>query len=105
MKHAIAVLLCAGTITWAAPEPVFAASGVIERACRTSGRSSATPRLCGCIQGVANGSLSRSERKRAAKLFRDPHMAQEIRQSDRRSDETFWKNYRAFGERARKSCG
>ncbi len=104
MKHAIAVLLCAGTLTWTAPEPVFAANGVIERACRTSGRNSATPRLCGCIQAVANHSLSRSERRRAAKLFKDPNMAQEIRQSDRRSDETFWKNYRAFGDLARRSC-
>ncbi|MDU9004009.1 hypothetical protein [Sedimentitalea todarodis] len=105
MKHALAALLCAGTVLWAAPAPVMAASGIIERACRSSGRSSATPQLCGCIQSVANSSLSRSERKKAAKLFKDPHMAQEIRQSGRRSDETFWKNYRAFGERARKSCG
>lgn len=105
MKNVLSALLCAGTITWAVPEPVFAASGVIERACRTSGRSRATPQLCGCIQSVANGSLSRSERKKAAKLFKDPNMAQEIRQSNRSSDETFWKNYRAFGERARKSCG
>ncbi|MEO9778093.1 MAG: hypothetical protein ABJH07_04555 [Sedimentitalea sp.] len=105
MKQALAALLCAGTIFWAAPAPVFAASGVIERACRTSGRNRATPQLCGCIQSVANGSLSYSERRKAAKLFKDPQMAQDIRQSDRSSDETFWKKYRAFGERARKSCG
>lgn len=104
MKHAIAALLCAGTLTWAAPEPVYAANGVIERACRSSGRSSASPQLCGCIQQVAEYSLSRSDRRKAAKIFSDPHKAQEIRQSDRRSDELFWKNYRAFGERARKTC-
>ncbi|MGB0913958.1 MAG: hypothetical protein ACPGSW_10220 [Phaeobacter italicus] len=105
MKHALAALLCAVTLLWMAPAPVQAANGIIERACRSSGRSNATARLCGCIQSVANSSLSRSERKKAAKLFKDPHMAQEIRQSDRRSDETFWRNYKAFGERARQSCG
>jgi hypothetical protein len=104
MKQAVAILLCAGTVLWAAPAPVQAANGIIERACRSSGRSSATPQLCGCIQNVANSSLSRGERKKAAKLFKDPHKAQEIRQSDRRSDETFWKNYKAFGERARRIC-
>jgi hypothetical protein len=105
MKHAVAVLLCAGTILWTAPEPVLAASGVIERACRSSGRSAATPQLCSCIEAVARESLTRSDRKKAAKFFRDPHMAQEVRQSDRRSDEKFWKRYRDFGDRAARTCG
>lgn len=104
MKHVVTALLFAGTVLWAAPAPVQAANGIIERACRSSGRSSATPQLCGCIQKVANHSLSRGDRKKAAKLFKEPHMAQEIRQSDRRSDERFWKKYRAFGERARRTC-
>lgn len=105
MKHAIVVLLCAGAILWAAPAPVLAATGTIERACRAAGRSRATPQLCGCIQSVANATLSRTERKRAVELFKKPHKAQEIRQSNRRSDEVFWKNYRAFGTRAKQTCG
>ncbi len=104
MKPAIAVALCAATMAWTAPQPVLASSGIIDRACRSSGRSAATPQMCGCIQKVANHSLTRSDRKKAAKFFKDPHMAQEVRMSDRRSDETFWKRYKAFGELARKSC-
>lgn len=84
--------------------PVQVDAGVIDRACRTSGRTAATPQMCRCIQAVANSSLSRSERKKAAKFFQDPHMAQQVRQSDRRSDETFWLRYKAFGERARQTC-
>ncbi len=103
MKKILAAVLCAGALQWAIPAPVDA--GIIERACRSSGRSAATPQLCRCIQHVANGSLSRSERKKAAKFFKDPHMAQETRQSDRRSDEQFWQRYKAFGDRARASCG
>lgn len=105
MKKLILSMACVTTLGWATPQPVQAATGVIDRACQSSGRSAASPQLCRCIQSVANSSLSRSERKKAAKFFRDPHMAQEIRQSDRSSDERFWKRYRAFGERARLTCG
>ncbi len=105
MRLAIAAALCAGTIVWTTPQQVFANTGIIDKACRVAGRSAATPQLCKCIQRVANKSLTRSERKKAAKFFKDPHKAQEVRMSDRRSDETFWKNYKAFGERARVSCG
>ena len=102
MNRFLVAMLCAGAVQWSAPAPVDA--GIIERACRSSGRNAATPQLCRCIQRVANDSLTRTDRKKAAKLFKDPHMAQEIRQSDRRSDERFWKRYKAFGEQARQSC-
>jgi hypothetical protein len=105
MTRFCVVLLCFATLAWAVPEPVQAANGIIERACRSSGRSAATPQMCRCIESVARDSLTRSDRKKAAKFFRDPHMAQEVRQSDRRSDERFWKRYRAFGERAQMTCG
>lgn len=104
MKKLIGCALCAATLAWAAPAPILAASGVIERACRQSDRSAATPQLCSCIQKVANHSLSRTERRKAAKFFSDPHMAQEVRQSDRNSDEVLWKKYKAFGEKARATC-
>jgi hypothetical protein len=79
-------------------------AGVISRACMQANRSAATPALCGCIQNVANVSLNRSERKKAAKLFNDPNKAQKIRQSDRRRDEEFWGRYKAFIEKAGKEC-
>jgi len=105
MKKILGVMLCAGMLAGLAYTPVFASSGIIDRACRTSGRSAASPQLCRCIQQVANSSLSRSERKRAAKFFKDPHMAQQVRQSDRYSDEKMWKRYKAFGQRAKETCG
>ena len=39
-----------------------------------------------------------------ASFYRNPHQAQEIRQSDRGRDESFWKAYRAYGERAEQLC-
>ncbi len=102
MTRFLFAIACAGMV--AATIPAASAAGVIDRACRSSGRTAATPQMCRCIQAVANDSLSRSDRKKAAKFFQDPHLAQVVRQSDRRSDETFWRRYKAFGERARLTC-
>lgn len=85
--------------------PASAQAGLISRACLQADRNSATPQLCQCIQKVANVNLNRTERKRASKFFRNPQMAQETRQSSRRSDEIFWQRYKAFGAQAQKSCG
>ena len=82
-----------------------AQSGVIERACNTAGRDAATPRLCSCIQDVANVTLRNSDQRKAAGFFRDPHRAQEVRQSSRNSDRVFWDRYKAFGEAAEVYCG
>jgi len=79
-------------------------AGVIERACLSSGRTAASSALCGCIQEVANLTLRNGEQRKAARFFRDPHRAQEVRQSDRRSDRQFWDRYRAFGAAAETYC-
>ncbi len=81
-----------------------AAAGPIERACLQSGRQAATPALCGCIQRAADQTLSRSDQARAATFFRDPHRAQEVRQSKRADDNEFWRRYRAFGAAAESTC-
>jgi hypothetical protein len=80
------------------------ASGPISSGCLTSGRQAANRQLCGCIQGVANQSLSGSDQRMAASFFADPHRAQEIRQSDNPRHEDFWKRYRAFADRAEQTC-
>ena len=103
MRQFILLALSAGTLAWAAPDPV-AAGGPIERACRQSGRQAATLQMCQCIQAVANINLSRSEQRKAAKFFKDPHMAQEIRQSDRARDEALWLRYKSFGKQAAATC-
>lgn len=82
----------------------IAQAGPIERACNGSKRAN-NPRLCACIQQAADLTLTRRDQTRAAKFFRDPHEAQEVRQSGRRSDEAFWERYRAFGETAEAFCG
>lgn len=87
--------------------PILASAvsaGPISRACVTSGRQAANSRLCGCIQSVADAALSTSDQRLAARFFRDPHMAQEIRQSDRAHHESFWKRYKLFGTKAEQLC-
>lgn len=78
--------------------------GTIERACLKADRPNATRSLCSCIQKAANATLSGGERSKVAKFFSDPHKSQSTRQSDRRSDEQFWKRYKQFGELVSQHC-
>lgn len=80
-------------------------AGMIERACLKSERSAANRTLCGCIQQVADSTLDSKDQRMAVKFFKDPHMAQVIRQSDNSSHEVFWKKYKVFGATAQSYCG
>lgn len=102
MKQVILSAILAGLL---APMLASALSaGPISRACLTSGRKAANHGLCNCIQYVADAALTRSDQRLAAKFFRDPHMAQEIRQSDRANHEAFWQRYKVFGAKAEAAC-
>ena len=79
-------------------------AGVIERACLKSNRPAASKTLCGCIQSVADKTLNNKDQRLAARFFQNPHMAQEIRQSDNRSHEVFWQKYKTFGATAQSRC-
>ena len=81
-----------------------ALAGPIELACLRSDRAAANRSLCGCIQNVADRVLTGREQRLAAKFFKDPHLSQEVRQSDRASDEAFWLRYKAFGATAEANC-
>ncbi len=81
-----------------------AQAGVIERACLGSDRTQASRGLCGCIQQVADVTLTRRDQRMAAQFFKDPHRAQEVRQSSNPRDETFWRKYRSFGSTAENYC-
>lgn len=86
--------------------PVFsttASAGPIESACQRSERG-ASRSLCSCIQQVADMTLRNSDQRRAAKFFRDPDQAQEVRMSKRDADNEFWARYRAFGDAAEAYC-
>jgi hypothetical protein len=83
---------------------VLFAQGPISNACEKSGRKEASSARCGCVQAVADRSLSNAEQRRGAKFFADPHQAQETRQSSRASDESFWLTWKEFGNKAATLC-
>ncbi|UOA25843.1 hypothetical protein [Pseudosulfitobacter sp. DSM 107133] len=84
--------------------PKLFASGPIAKACQASGRKQADRARCGCVQAVADMSLSASDQRRAVGFFSDPHSAQEIRTSSSASNEAFWKRWKAFGDQAGQLC-
>lgn len=83
----------------------LASANPIERACNQSDRRAASSQLCGCIGVAADLTLSSSEQRQAARFFSDPQRAQDVRMSDRASDERLWANYRQFGATAEAMCG
>ncbi len=78
--------------------------GPIAEACLSSGRQSATAQRCGCVQSVANRTLSEDAQIRGAILFEDPDAVQHLRRSNAASDERFWEAWQVYGERAAKLC-
>ena len=79
-------------------------SGPISRACLSSDRRARNSQICGCIQTVANRSLSGADQRKAARFFSDPQRAQDIKMSQTASDDAFWDRYRAFASRSEKMC-
>ena len=96
-----AVLL--GALTLTGPAAAWP-GGPIERACLKAGRDGATRQRCDCIQRVADAVLKRGDQRMAARFFDDPHRAQEVRQSDRARDASFWQRYKYFGATAELNC-
>ncbi|MFN4058510.1 MAG: hypothetical protein ACK4HW_10045 [Roseinatronobacter sp.] len=96
----VAVAFALGTTLFAAGVK----ASPIENACLSSGRTQASGALCRCIGSVAQQTLTRSEQRRAARFFRDPDLAQEVRMSRSEADNAFWARYRAFGETAERYC-
>lgn len=84
--------------------PLTAIAGPIESACLKSDRKAANRALCGCIQQVADMTLSWGEQRKAAKFFRDPDQAQKVRMSKSDRDNEFWARYKNFGETASSYC-
>lgn len=86
------------------PASVQFASGPIYSACLKSDRKQASRARCGCVQAVADQSLVFSDQRRGAGFFSDPHQAQVVRQSDRSSDELFWKRWKEYSDTAAQMC-
>jgi hypothetical protein len=93
-----------GTAFAVALVPLSAFAGPIEGACIKSDRKAVSRNLCGCIQQVADMTLTGSDQRRAAKFFRDPDEAQNVRMSKSDRDNEFWARYRSFGEMAEVYC-
>lgn len=85
------------------PSALFA-SGPISQACRSAGRKSASRARCGCVQAVANRSLSTADQKKGAAFFKNPQRAQDTRQSDNAANERFWKRWKAYSNDAARLC-
>ncbi len=79
-----------------------AQAGPIGNACMKA--QNATNAVCGCIDQVADQTMSRSDQRRAAGFFKDPDKAQQVRMSDRPSDEDFWLRYKNFATTAEGYC-
>ena len=82
----------------------LASAGPIDSACVKSDRGAGRGALCGCVQQVANMTLSRSDQRRAAAFFREPHKAQEVRMSKSDADNAFWARYKRFASTAESYC-
>lgn len=80
------------------------ASGPIASACRAAGRKEASRARCGCVQAVANRSLSSSEQQRGVPFFNNPQRSQDVRQSGNASNERFWKKWKTFSTQAGRMC-
>lgn len=100
-----ALASCGGgrSVSRGLPTGAFA-TGPVYEACMRAGRKAASTAKCGCVQASANGVLSSSDQSRAARFFKDPHEAQETRQSDNPLHEAFWLRYKSFAARAEQSC-
>lgn len=104
MKPLSAALLAVVLSTPVAFAPAAADANVIQQACLMSERGQGNRTLCRCIQTAANATLTRRDQRKGSKFFSEPGAAQEVRQSDRRSDEVFWERWTAFGEHAEAIC-
>mgnify|MGYP001793514517 CR=1 FL=1 len=80
------------------------ATGPIFSACQSAGRKQASRARCGCVQAVADQSLTSSEQRRGAGFFSDPHQAQVVRQSDNTLDERFWRRWKDYSSSAAQVC-
>lgn len=81
------------------------ASGPISRACMASDRKARSRQLCGCIQAVADLTLSKRDQSLAASFYQNPQRAQDIRQSDNAGHERFWLKYKDYAQTSEAICG
>lgn len=94
------LMIAAAAVVLTAP---LAVAGPISSACMRSDRAQGRT-LCGCIQQVADQTLSRADQRRAARFFSDADAAQNVRMSKSDSDNAFWGRYKNFAATAEAYC-
>ncbi|KAA2312423.1 hypothetical protein DL237_17145 [Pseudooceanicola sediminis] len=86
---------------------IFAGStgnaGPISQACLGAGNGT-SPRLCVCIQQVADMTLNKQDQRLAAKIIKEPQKAQDVKMSKTAKDDAFWSKYSSFGQAAQAMC-
>ena len=95
------MLIAAAAVVLTTP---LAMAGPIDNACVRFERGARSPQLCGCVQQVADQTLSRSDQRTAARFFSAPHKAQVVRMSKRDADNAFWARYKNFAGAAERYC-
>lgn len=95
------LLIAAAAVVLIAPP---ALAGPIDSACLRSERGAQNRPVCGCIQQVADMTLSRADQRRAARFFRDADEAQSVRMSTSDNDNAFWARYKNFAATAEAYC-
>ncbi|MDW3224360.1 MAG: hypothetical protein R8G34_16020 [Paracoccaceae bacterium] len=80
------------------------AIGPIGSACLAQNRRSATQQRCGCIQEVANRTLTSSQQARSTRFFNEPSLLQDVRQSSAPSNVRFWEAWQRFAETSQAVC-
>jgi hypothetical protein len=93
-----------GEVKTITPVALPFATGPIYSACQSDGRKAASRARCGCVQAVADQSLSTADQNRGTRYFKDPGALQEVRQSDNTGNERFWLAWKAFGQAAAAQC-
>ncbi len=83
--------------------PTAALANPIERACLASDRNPSRA-VCSCIGVAADATLNNSQMREGARWFDDPQRAQDVRQSDRASDEAMWQAWGVFSALAEQRC-
>lgn len=94
------LMIAAAAVVLTAP---LAVAGPISSACMRSDRTQGRT-MCGCIQQVADQTLSRGDQRRAARFFSDADEAQNVRMSKSDADNAFWARYKNFATTAEAYC-
>lgn len=98
-------LVRAGVLVLLAVSSTGAAqAGPIEQACLASQRAGGDAGLCGCVQQVADITLTGADQRLVAKFFADPNKAETYRMKTSTSSNAFWDRYVIFGQQAEIAC-